>query len=252
MKRYLFLLAAGWGLVTHVLAQTNGPIRVDEDIFLIPLGDSVYIHETWHETPQTGRFPSNGMIVIRNGEAVMIDTPMDNDKTERLTKYVDENLGARVTLFIAGHFHDDNIGGLDYLHRIGVRSLALDLTVKKCRELGLPVPVRSFSDSLLVPFNGELLMCRFFGPGHSFDNITVWFPQRKILFGGCLIRSADAKGLGNLSDAVVEEWDTTLGKILKTYPDVRIVVPGHGACGGKELLTHTVDLVRRHRNRNRE
>ncbi|HDR88874.1 MAG TPA: subclass B1 metallo-beta-lactamase [Bacteroidetes bacterium] len=248
MKRYLFLLTTVWGIIMNVSAQKDGRIRVDEDIFLIPLGDSVYIHETWHETAHTGRFSSNGMIVIRNGEAVMIDTPMDNDKTERMTKYVNEQLGARVALFVAGHFHDDNIGGLEYLHRIGVKSIALDLTVEACRERGLPVPMQAFTDSLHFQFNGEHLVCRFFGPGHSFDNITVWLPQRKILFGGCLIRSADARGLGNLSDAVVEEWDTTVGKILEAYPDVGVVVPGHGEWGGKELLTHTMELVRRHGN----
>jgi len=77
-------------------------------------------------------------------------------------------------------------------------------------------------------------------------------PERKILFGGCLIRSADAQGLGNLSDAVVEEWDTTVEKILKTFPDIRVVVPGHGVCGGEELLTHTVELVRRYRDNSHE
>jgi len=157
MRRYLFLIAAGWGMMANVTVQTEGRIRVDEDIFLIPLGDSVYIHETRHDLPQTGKFPSNGMVVIRNGEAVMIDTPMDNDKTERLTRYIRESLGASLTLLIAGHFHDDNIGGLAYLQRAGVKSLALDLTVRTCRERGLPVPqqalpIRSISISTANPW----------------------------------------------------------------------------------------------------
>jgi metallo-beta-lactamase class B len=73
---------------------------------------------------------------------------------------------------------------------------------------------------------------------------TGWLPREKILFGGCLVRSANARQLGNLQDAVVDEWDTTITKILNTYPEVETVVPGHGAYGGIELLQHTINLVK--------
>ena len=75
---------------------------------------------------------------------------------------------------------------------------------------------------------------------------TGWLPREKILFGGCLVRSANARQLGNLQDAVVNEWDTTITKILNTYPEVETVVPGHGACGSKNLLHYTIDLVKAH------
>jgi metallo-beta-lactamase class B len=84
-KGFLILILGLIGLVSSK-AQTNEKIVIDDDIQLIHLQDSIYIHVTWHHLDNFGRFPSNGLIVIRNGQALMIDTPMDNEKTKRLTK----------------------------------------------------------------------------------------------------------------------------------------------------------------------
>jgi metallo-beta-lactamase class B len=175
--------------IIQLIAQTGDKIVIDEDVQLIYLQDSIYVHVTWHYHDDFVRFPSNGLIVIKNGQALMIDTPMDNNKTERLTKYLKDSLSVDLTKLVIGHFHDDCLGGLDYLQSIGIESIANSQTVEKCKEIRLPIPSTSFTDSLTFDFNGEQIDCRFFGSGHSFDNITVWLPSKKILFGGCLIKS---------------------------------------------------------------
>ncbi len=231
--------------IIQVNAQTNNEIVVDEDIQLIPLQDSIYVHVTWHHLNNFGRFPSNGLIMIKGGQALLIDTPMDNAKTERLSQYLQDSLSANVTKLVIGHFHDDCLGGLEYLQSIGVESIANSMTIEKCRELSLPVPSLPFTDSLTFDFNGEQIDCRYFGGGHSFDNITVRLPSKQILFGGCLVRAANTDSLGNLSDAVVSDWDSTIKKVMQSYPEIKTVIPGHGNIGGPELLTHTIELVER-------
>ncbi|MDP3453100.1 MAG: subclass B1 metallo-beta-lactamase [Bacteroidales bacterium] len=244
MKRIGFLIAI-FGLIgiVQLFAKSDNKIVIDNDIQLIKLQDSVFIHLTWHSLENFGRFPSNGLIIVKNGEALMIDTPMDNDKTERLTRFLKDSMSVDVTKLIIGHFHDDCLGGLGYLQSIRVESVANSKTIEKCIELGLPIPSISFTDSLLFNFNGEQIDCRYFGAGHSSDNITVWITGKEILFGGCLIKSMDSKGLGNLSDAVVNDWGTTIEKLIKKYPEIKTVVPGHGDYGGPELLTYTIKLV---------
>jgi len=227
----------------QISAQTTEKIVIDNDIQLIHLQDSIYVHVTWHYLDNFGRFPSNGMIIIKNGQAVMIDTPMDNDKTERLTEYLEDSMHVELTKLIIGHFHDDCLGGLGYIQSKGIESIANSMTIDKCKELGLPIPSTSFADSLIFDFNGEQIVCRFFGGGHTFDNITVWIPGKKILFGGCLIKSYNSKGLGNLTDAVVDDWDITIRKLIDKYPDINTVIPVHGDFGGAELLIHTIELV---------
>lgn len=249
IKKVILLILIILVGIIEVNAQNNNEIIVDKDIQLIPLGDSVYVHVTWHQLDSFGRFPSNGLIVIKGGKALLVDTPMDNVKTIRLTKYLRDSLSAEVTKIIIGHFHNDCLGGLEYLQSIEVESIANLMTIEKCRELGLPVPSTPFTDSLTFDFNGERIECRYFGGGHSFDNITVWLPGKKILFGGCLVRSASTQGLGNMSDAVVSDWDSTVKKVMKTYPDIKTVIPGHGNIGGTGLLTHTIELVEREKSR---
>lgn len=133
--------------------------------------------------------------------------------------------------------------------KIVIESIANSMTIEKCKEVGLPIPSRAFKDSLTVDFNGEQIDCRYFGAGHSFDNITVWIPSKKIFFGGCLIKSINSKGLGNLSDAIVNDWDLTVEKIIKEYPGIKTVITGHGDYGGMELLSHTIELVKKEKNK---
>ncbi|MCF7805090.1 MAG: subclass B1 metallo-beta-lactamase [Candidatus Marinimicrobia bacterium] len=227
-----------------IKGQQPQTIRITEDVQLVHLRDSVFVHVTYHSNDEFGRFPSNGLLVISNGEAVMVDTPMDIDKTRIIVEYLEDSLDVQVTEFIAGHYHADCIGGLEFLQNRGVESIANTMTVDICRARGLPVPSRVFTDSLTFHFNGDPIECWYFGGGHSRDNITVWLPEQRILFGGCLIRAAGARGLGNTAEAVVDEWDATVDRILDVYRDIRFVIPGHGDYGGTELLNHTIDLVR--------
>lgn len=117
------------------------------------------------------------------------------------------------------------------------------MTIDIAREKSLPLPDYGFKDSLTVKLGNMDLCCYYPGGGHSADNIVVWIPSEKILFGGCMVKSVKAKGLGNLSDAVPNEWTSTINKLITRYPDVNWVIPGHGAIGGKELLLHTQDLL---------
>ncbi len=227
--------------------QAQKTFAVSDDIALIQLEDSIFQHVSWFQTQSFGRVPANGLIVIKGGEAIIIDTPWTNDMTQQLVEFTEKHFKVKIAAFIAGHSHDDCIGGLEYLQSIGVESIANVLTVEKCRQEKLPLPSKAFTDSLLIDLNGLLLECRFHGGGHTSDNITVWIPEKKLLFGGCLIKSGDAENLGYTGEAVMQEWDTTVRKVKARYKNIKTVVPGHGDAGGAELLDHTVELVEKFR-----
>ncbi|MGQ1783967.1 MULTISPECIES: subclass B1 metallo-beta-lactamase [unclassified Saccharicrinis] len=222
-------------------------IFIDKDLQLVHLKDSVFVHITKYRFNGGKPFPSNGLIVAKQGKAIMVDTPVTMEQTERLFNYLKDKMNINVTQLIPGHFHIDCMGGIKYMHSQGVNSLANKLTVDKCLSSGLTVPKESFENSRELNFNGLPVECRFFGGGHSFDNITVWLPDSKILFGGCMVKNIKAQGMGNLSDAVVKDWDSTVEKVQKAYPDAEIVIPGHGNYGGQELLSHTYELVKNYK-----
>jgi metallo-beta-lactamase class B len=61
------------------------------------------------------------------------------------------------------------------------------------------------------------------------------------MFGGCLIKELGASK-GFLGDANVPAWSETVSKIQASYPQVKHVVPGHGAAGNAKLLEYTRQL----------
>ena len=64
-----------------------------------------------------------------------------------------------------------------------------------------------------------------------------------MLFGGCLIKELEA-GKGYLGDANVAAWSGTVEAVKQAYPDVRVVVPGHGEPGDGKLLNYTIGLFK--------
>ena len=82
------------------------------------------------------------------------------------------------------------------------------------------------------------------GPGHTADNIVTWIPDERVLFGGCLVRSASARTLGYTKEADLERWPSTLESLMAEFGTARLIVPGHGSPGGLELLEHTLELLR--------
>jgi len=38
---------------------------------------------------------------------------------------------------------------------------------------------------------------------------------------------------------VIEEWLPTIQKVIESFPNAKIVIPGHGKIGGLEILEHT-------------
>ena len=79
------------------------------------------------------------------------------------------------------------------------------------------------------------------GEAHTRDNIVTWIPAEATIFGGCMVKSIDASK-GNLADANVKAWPTTIRAIRSKYPSAKIIIPGHGDPGGKELLDYTIRL----------
>ena len=63
------------------------------------------------------------------------------------------------------------------------------------------------------------------------------------MFGGCLVKELKASK-GYLGDANLTEWSNTVEKVKNAYPNVAIVVPGHGEYGNQKLLDYTINLFK--------
>ncbi|MBN2347576.1 MAG: subclass B1 metallo-beta-lactamase [Bacteroidales bacterium] len=215
---------------------------ISENLELYQISANAYLHISYTNSEQFGRFSSNGMVYVVKGEGVLIDTPTDTLQTRELLDFLQDSLHISITGFIGTHWHNDCIGGLQTIHQQGIESYACELTQNIAENKGLPVPKIGFKDSLTIFLQGQPIKCMYPGAGHTLDNIIVWLPESRILFGGCLIKCLSAQGLGNIIDADITAWPETLKKIERIYPDAQIIIPGHGSWGGIELVEHTLSL----------
>lgn len=218
-------------------------ITVSSDIELVQLTKNVWLHRTFAELPQYGRVPANGLVAVCGSDAVMIDTPWNDAQTVSVFDAVRDSLHAKITQVIVGHSHEDCMGGLGEVIRRGALSYSCEMTKQFAARDNKPLPARTFTDTLTVRCGSTVFTLYYPGGGHTADNIVVYIPAEKVLFGGCLIKAAEAKNLGNTAEAVVSSWAASVKNVTARFPDVEIVVPGHGNHGGKELLAHTINLV---------
>ncbi|MBN2805049.1 MAG: subclass B1 metallo-beta-lactamase [Prolixibacteraceae bacterium] len=236
-------------IICATMISAENKIKISETIQLIEIHPEFYIHESYTAT-EYGGFTSNGLLLISNGKALMIDTPMTEAETKTIVEFLKDSMNVKLEQFIGGHFHDDCIGGMAFLKAQGVPTLLGIRTEELCKTHGLPLPDKTFDQELLFTFEAISVSCFYPGGGHTFDNIVVYFPEQQILFGGCLVKSADSRGLGNLADAVPTSWDASIEKVMNRFPDAKIVIPGHGSHGNIELLNHTRWLVNQHLGKN--
>ena len=216
--------------------------RPAPNIELRQIAADVWLHTSYGDVPKLGRFPSNGLVVKGTQGAVIIDTAWGLEPTGELLDWASREAGG-VFAVVVTHWHDDRTSGLPEVHRRGINSYASAKTIAASKKHGTPQASHTLeeSDSLAsLGIQGETF---YPGRGHTDDNIVVWLPQSRVLFGGCLIKATSASSLGYLADASVGDWPTSLSAVQQRYPRVRIVVPGHGAPGGSELLEHTRALA---------
>jgi len=221
------------------------PRVVYQSDFLIvtQLSENAFEHTSFKQTNDFGNVPCNGLIVRNTNEAIVFDTPTNDKNAEELINWIKDTLHCKINAVVPTHFHDDCLGGLKAFHEKGIPSYAYFKTIELAKENNFVVPENSFRDSLILKAGNENIIVKFFGEGHSRDNVVGYFPTENILFGGCLIKELDA-GKGYLGDANLAAWSATVRKIKKEYPGVKIIVPGHGQFGNKKLLDYTINLFK--------
>lgn len=221
----------------------TGPVRQSAQMQINRLSERVYQHISYLTTNDFGKVACNGMVVVDRGEAIVLNAPTDNEGSAELINWIRQELKCKVKAVVPGHFHADGLGGLAEFHRNNIPSYANQKTIDIAKAKNLTVPTHGFTDSLHLRVGGETIQAYFPGEGHTHDNIVVYFPAEKAIFGGCLIKEVNATK-GFLGDANLQEWSATVAKVKAKYPLVQIVVPGHGRVGGQELLDYTIGLFR--------
>jgi metallo-beta-lactamase class B len=228
---------------TGVASKQDSIVYETKNLIITRLSDHVYQHISFLKTNDYGLVECNGMIVLNENEAIIFDTPADNESSGELINYLTKEHNYKIDWIIPTHFHEDCVGGLEKFNENNIPSYASNKTIALLKKKGkvFSKPIRGFDDSLTLNIGDKKVYIKYFGEGHTRDNIVGYFPDDKAVFGGCLIKEVGATK-GNLADANVAVWPETVRKLKQSYPQTRIVIPGHGKTGGIELFDYTIKL----------
>ena len=202
------------------------------------LEDSVYLHRSFKRYGGFGLVASNGLVVLDAKAAYIIDTPSSAEDTEKLVNWIRDR-GFSIKASISTHFHDDSTAGVEWLNSNSIPTYASKMTNELLKKVGEAQTNNSFREPIFWLVEDKIEVF-YPGAGHTQDNVVVWMPKQRVLFGGCFVK---AKSLGNLSDAVIEAWPASAEKLISRYGSARLVVPGHGKVGDASLLQRTWELA---------
>lgn len=240
LYQYLLLVFAILPSAVFSMAGTDTVYQSDQ-LIITRLAKHSYVHTSYLYTNSFGKVPCNGMIVLNKKEAIVFDTPANDTSTTELINWIEKQAKCNIKAVIPTHYHEDCLGGLKAFHHLNILSYASKTTIALAREQKSTIPKNAFADQLELTVGGEKIYTRFFGEGHTKDNVVAYFPTDQILFGGCLIKEINATK-GWVGDANEKAWPVTVKQIKKKYPGVKIVIPGHGEPGNKSLLDYTIRL----------
>lgn len=196
--------------------------------------EGVYLYTAYEKIEGWGLVGSNGLIVLDNKDAYLIDTPISAKDTEVLVQWIDAQ-GFTAKASISTHFHSDSSGGIAFLNSKSIPTYASKLTNQLLKKKDEEQATHSFDKNPFWLLKNKIEIF-YPGAGHTPDNLVVWMPEPKILFGGCFVKP---EGLGNLSHAVIEEWPASAEKLIARYGTAKLVVPGHGKVGDASFLEKT-------------
>jgi metallo-beta-lactamase class B len=226
--------------VAALLLASASSITLGPDLEVRELQPGVWLHVSVERG-----IPANGLIVRTPAGLVLVDTGWNDSQAERLMAWTEKDLHAPIARAIVTHSHVDRSGGMAALVRRKIPVGASDLTIAKVRAAGGPAGDVLLAAGPDASAKGPGFEVFYPGAGHTADNVVVWLPETRILFGGCFVKAETAEDLGNIADADLTAWPMSVAAVRGRYPSAATVVPGHGPVGGMAALDRTVELLRR-------
>ncbi len=246
--------ACSYSEIRPTAAEQQAEISVDIERFgpmsfqqVVP---GVWQHTSYLDLPGFGSVPSNGMIIVDGDTSVLVDTAWTVDQTEAILAWAETRLDKPIRAAVVTHAHSDKMGGMAALHAAEIASYAHGMSngIAPGKDL-LPATNALQFGADGWPVGGapaSLGPVRVFypGPGHTVDNITVAVDGTDVVFGGCLIKGSRSKTLGNLMEADVERYASSVERFANTFPSARTIVMSHSQFEDRKAIERTLKLAK--------
>jgi glyoxylase-like metal-dependent hydrolase (beta-lactamase superfamily II) len=250
--------------VASLAVSPESPLRIDiaPGLYLRQIGADAFV--VCHEFPML----CNSVLVrMRDGTLVFAGTTGSAEAQNLVLEWAHARYGDFKAVAIDTGYHFDNLGGNKAFIDAGITVHGSDLTVqllaaqceaRRQQMLGYisdhdspvykahltatyypPDHVFHAQDGLTLDFGGEAVQVIHPGPTQAPDKVVVYFPSRRLLFGGCMILGGDRTG--NVLEADMENWPRAVRALLALPVDV--VVPGHWTRLDPGLVQNTINVL---------
>jgi metallo-beta-lactamase class B len=208
------------------------------------LAGDFYIYTTYN-TYKGQQVPANGMYLISEEGAVMFDTPWDTTQFQPLLDSIERRHHKPVIMCFATHWHSDKTAGLEYYRQKGIRTYTTVRTDELSKKNNKKRAEYLMSRDTVFHAGSYSFETFYPGPGHTEDNIVIWFEKEKILYGGCLIKGATDENLGNLEDGNLAEYASTLKHVRKKFREPKFIIVAHSDWRNINSLKHSIILAKK-------
>jgi metallo-beta-lactamase class B len=240
LTRGILAAASLWLMGCVTTPELPDTVVVSNGLTIRRLAPGVWMHTTVDEHDKS---QANGLFVETRHGVVLVDTGWNDATTRQLMGWTRTRLRKRITHAVITHAHADRAGGIRELLAKGIPVYAQEQTAQLLAKSGVTGKLQTFGEETSLTVARTRLELFFPGAGHSPDNIVVWLPRTRLLFGGCLLRGGEARTLGDLRDAELGFWDSSVTRVEQRFERPALVVPGHGVSGGPELFDRTRRLL---------
>jgi cyclase len=204
---------------------------------------------------------NNAGVFVGADGVVLVDTAFTAHRGRALREAVGRLTDKPVRTVVNTHHHGDHTYG-NFLfpgatvighNRCREATIATGFETKKWfpgvdwGDIRISPPTVTFADSLTVWCDDLPASLRFVGPAHTSNDVIVWVEEHRLLFAGDLVFNGGTPFvvMGSVEGILraLEQLDAL---------DAEVVVPGHGAVCGPEVIGRQRDYLRFVQERARE
>jgi metallo-beta-lactamase class B len=209
--RFRFLVLAMMALLSSAVAAPS--------LKLVSLTPNLYVVEDTYYAPE------NSMVYVGRDHVTVIGATWSPQTAELLLAEIKKATPLPVTEVIAQNHDLDRTGGNAVFKRIGAKIIAIQATSDLLAKEGVQqiADTRKFAPDypdvpIVLPdtivgndftIQNGAVRGLWLGASHKPDDIFVWFPNEKVLYGGCALKPM----LGNTVGADLVEYPKTLNKL---------------------------------------
>lgn len=220
-------------------------------ITLTHLRGNVYVYQ--EDYPLSDE---NGAVYVGKDVVTIVGATWTPDSARLLAREVGRVTQKPIREVIDTNYNLDRAGGNPYFQSIGAKIVSTNLTRELLEREWINMignARKQFPEypdsSLVVPdttyagdfeLQGGRVRGIYLGPSHAPDDIFVYFPEERVLYGGCVLKEQ----LGNLALADLEEYPKTLKRLQKLNLGYTTIIAGHWSpIHGPELVDQYLRLL---------